>query len=129
MILPGSIIRLCSYIYTNHSTFERYSNAKHPISHGVRSAHACCCKKKVIVWFCVCTDDNPLANARGLSSRTDAQTINNLHLDHHRCYANRLDDPDHIKWYLSQKRRPENTVASLCHPCRFIKTLAIRTYR
>ena len=24
---------------------------------------------------CVCTGDNPLADARGLSSRTDAQTI------------------------------------------------------
>ena len=30
---------------------------------------------KVIVWLCVCTGDNPLDKARGLSSCTYAQTI------------------------------------------------------
>ena len=37
--------------------------------------HACWCNKKVIVRLCVCTGENPLAKARGLSSRTYAQTI------------------------------------------------------
>ena len=37
--------------------------------------HACWCEKAVIVWLCVCTGDNPLAKARGLSSCTYAQTI------------------------------------------------------
>ena len=31
--------------------------------------------KAFIVWLCVCAGDNPLAKARGLSSRTYAQTI------------------------------------------------------
>ena len=32
--------------------------------------------KAVNVWLCVCTVENLLAKARGLSSRTYAQTIN-----------------------------------------------------
>ena len=41
----------------------------HEISNGCR------CNKAVIVWFSIYTGDNPLAKARGLSSRTYAQTI------------------------------------------------------
>ena len=29
----------------------------------------------LIVWFCACTGDNPRAKARGISCRTDVQTI------------------------------------------------------
>ena len=32
-------------------------------------------KSKLDYGSCVCTGDNPLADARGLSSRTDAQTL------------------------------------------------------
>ena len=32
-------------------------------------------KRKLVYGMCVCTGDNPLAKARGLSSRTDKQTI------------------------------------------------------
>ena len=45
------------------------------ISHNVQNAHECWCNKKVIVWLCVCTGDNLLAKAHGLSSRTYAQTV------------------------------------------------------
>ena len=45
------------------------------IYRNAQSAHACWCNKAVIVWLCVCTRDNSLAKARGLSSRTYAQTI------------------------------------------------------
>ena len=31
--------------------------------------------KKLVYGLCVCIGDNPLAKARGLSLRTDAQTI------------------------------------------------------
>ena len=37
--------------------------------------HACWCNKAVIVLLCVGTGDNQLAKARGLPSRTYAQTI------------------------------------------------------
>ena len=40
-----------------------------PMSCNAQSAHACRCNKAVIVLLCVCTGDNPLAKARGLSSR------------------------------------------------------------
>ena len=45
------------------------------VSHNVQSEHVCWCNKKVIVWLCVCTGDNPLAKARVLSFRTHAKTI------------------------------------------------------
>ena len=41
----------------------------------VQCTHACRCNKASIVWLCACTGDNPRAKARGLSSRTYAQTI------------------------------------------------------
>ena len=59
-LLHLSLIFLC--LTSNISQFEQ-------------SANACWCNKLVSVWFCVCTGDNPLAKAHGLSSRTDAQTI------------------------------------------------------
>ena len=59
----------------SYCTFEWYSNVLHQISHNAQSAHACWCNKAVIVWLCVCTGENPLAKARGLSSHTYAQTI------------------------------------------------------
>ena len=66
----------CSHvtIYT-YCTFGWYSNALHQIFHNAQTAHACWCKKAIIVWLCVCTGDNPLAKARGLSSCTYAHTI------------------------------------------------------
>ena len=50
------------------------------ISHYAQSAHACCCNQAVIVWLCVCTGDNPLAKAHGLTTRTYTQTIHDLHM-------------------------------------------------
>ena len=32
-------------------------------------------RRKLLYGLCICTSDNPLAKARGLSSRTDAQTM------------------------------------------------------
>ena len=64
----------------NHCTFDWYFNALHKISHNVQSAHACWCNKEVSVWLYVCTGDNPLAKARGLSSRTKYKPNNNLHV-------------------------------------------------
>ena len=48
-----------------HCTFEWYFNVLHQLSHNAQSAHTCCCNNAVIVWLCVCTRDNPLAEARG----------------------------------------------------------------
>ena len=39
--------------------------------------HACSLSKLLYSWY-ICTGDNPLAKARGLSSHTDAQPYNNL---------------------------------------------------
>ena len=39
------------------------------------AAHARWCDKTAIVWFCIQTGDNPLIEARGLSSRSYEQTI------------------------------------------------------
>ena len=66
------IIKANSYSCTFDCT-----NVLHQLSHNVQSAHACSCwcNKKVIVWLCVCTRDNTLAKARGLSSHIYAQTI------------------------------------------------------
>ena len=60
------------YLYC---TFHLDSNVSRQIPRNVQSANAWWCNKKVAVWFCVCMEDNPLAEARGLTSRTDAQTI------------------------------------------------------
>ena len=45
------------------------------MSRYAQSANACWHNKQVFVWFCVCKDDNQRAKPHGLSSRTDAQTI------------------------------------------------------
>ena len=57
-----------------------YSNVLNQISHKTQRTHAYWCNKAVIVWLCVCMGDNPLAKARGLSSRTYTKPYNNLYL-------------------------------------------------
>ena len=64
----------CMSVILTYCTFEWYSNILHQISHNVQSTQACWCNKN-IAWLCVCSVANPLAKARGLSSRTYAQTI------------------------------------------------------
>ena len=67
---PHNFTKLGGGAYIHSFTFHCYSNVKHQISRNIQTANACLCNKQDIVWFCVCTSDNPLA-----SSRTDAQTI------------------------------------------------------
>ena len=61
-----------SLLIAHLSDIRMFNNDQ--ISHNAHSAHARWCNKADIVWLCVCTGDK-LAKARGLSSRTYAQTM------------------------------------------------------
>ena len=50
----------------------------------MHSANACECDKQVIVWFCVCTSDDPLAKARGL---LHVKTHNTYNISSAWCYS------------------------------------------
>ena len=67
--------------HLNLLQIRRYSKVEHQISRKVQGADAYRCNK-LEYGSCVCTGDYPLADALGLSSRTNVQTILNYRLLH-----------------------------------------------
>ena len=67
------------WVRTRHADCRKMHAKLHPfidspMSRNAQNAKAWWCNKQVIVWFCVCTGDNPLAKARGLPARTATKT-------------------------------------------------------
>ena len=68
-------IKLTNWIKHNYCTYidiQKF-NTKYLVMYKVQMHTGAI--SKLEYGSCVCTGDNPLADARGLSSRTDAQTI------------------------------------------------------
>ena len=80
---------------------------------------------RVIVWLCVCTGDNPLAKASGLSSCTYAKPYNNsTHIVDSFCFWRFCFVPD----YSTYSRAQLNFIFSLTSLITYISLDDVRLY-
>ena len=73
--IAAAITTCCNFSISSYCTYidiQKF-NTKYLVMYKVQMHTGAI--SKLEYGSCVCTGDNPLADARGLSSRTDAQTI------------------------------------------------------